>query len=260
MTKMPVVMALLLAAGFTGIPAAAQAVPSTESVLDKLFAYAAQYRAKLPSLECRESITTERVKKGKVTWTVRMEGSFQVTPDPARKGEFLEKRHFTLVDGKPRIKDHWKIPYFVNDGFANAIGFGHPEQRDCFDYALTSEAGGARVRLEMTAKRDLSAAHCADVYPSYRKAVLIDMEPFRIVRVERQLSAEDAKKHKEPFQYATEYGEQQFGQETLWLPVRATSHNEKDEGRLEIDYSDYHRFAGEVRIVPGETPEPVSEN
>jgi hypothetical protein len=46
-----------------------------------------------------------------------------------------------------------------------------------------------------------------------------------------------------------EYGPQRMGDETLWLPVKMNAHDDKDEGRMSITFSNYHRYAASSTIV-----------
>ncbi|HZB87112.1 MAG TPA: hypothetical protein VE291_00480 [Terracidiphilus sp.] len=249
--------ALVLLLLLPGGSAAAQTLPTVDALLDRLYAYVGDYRAKLPSLACVEAITSEFVKNGKVKKTARLKANFQYVHDGTKADTiadpFVEQPMVLTFDGNAH-KPHITLPYFVFVGIWNAISFGLPERKSCFDYHLSAENGDGVLRLEATALQDLSAADCRDVIPSLRTTILIDANQFRVLRTEQWVSGDDAERHNSPFYFSMEYGPQTLGPETLWLPVRLISHDAKDEGRLEIDYSGYHRFTSEMRILPGDTP------
>jgi hypothetical protein len=47
-----------------------------------------------------------------------------------------------------------------------------------------------------------------------------------------------------------EYGPQQIGDETLWLPIRMSAHDPSNEGRFTATYSNYHRYTGSMTLKP----------
>ena len=99
-------------------------------------------------------------------------------------------------------------------------------------------------------------AGCGEIPEEYRKSVLVEPGSGRIVHVERSISATAAKKMKEVFFASFDYGPQKIGDETMWLPMAMTAHDAKDEGRMVVAYSNYHRFAGSATLLPDTTKEP----
>ena len=76
----------------------------------------------------------------------------------------------------------------------------------------------------------------------------------KVKSVERSVSEEEHKRHHEIFFASMEYGPQKIGDETLWLPVRMTAHDPKDEGRMVVRYSNYHRYTANSTVLPADSP------
>ena len=229
--------------------AQAQQLPSVETLLPKLYAYAHNYRATLPSLSCDESITSQMVKNGKVRKEVKVESTLTEVRDRPEPNPFTEHHAFKMVDGRPP-KPTFKLPFLMQGGFANGVGFGQPNTQACFDYHLDSADEGKTLRLQMDLKPGIADPNCKVIPEGLRKMVLVDAATGRITHVERTVSAQASKERNEVFFMAIDYGPQKLGDETFWLPVRLSAHDPKDEGRMTVTYSNFHRFTGELRVVP----------
>jgi hypothetical protein len=254
-------MAILLAwSGF----AQAQPTPSVDEVVKQLIAYSKDYRAKLPSLECDESIVSQQIKGDKVKWEVKAEATLRQIRDSKDPDEFNDSYTFKSVDGHPP-KARFKLPYFVNGAFANGIGFasddshGSDDSHECFSYALSREDGGTTLRLEVTAKPVRTASDCKDVFAEYHKIVLVDAATGIVKHITRSMSPAAARKHREVVFASIDYAPQNLGELTLWLPVRVESHNGKGERRMTATFSNYHRYTGEARILPGVVELPATD-
>ncbi len=242
----------MLAAPFAAGAQTPASDPEVAALLRQLYAYARHYRDTLPSLSCDESITSQSVKNGKVRKEVRIESSLRETrADPSAANPFEERHQFKSIDGKPP-KPHVNIPYFVEGGFANAVGFTKEESAGCYTYQLSHEPDGVR-RLELTALPERGIVACDDVIKTYRKTVLIDAEG-RITHVERSMSPEDAHNRREVDFAAMDYGPQPLGDETVWLPTRMTSHDANDQGRMTAVYSNYHRYTATSKVLSAAPP------
>ncbi len=244
---MKVPFALLL--GMFPALSAAQQPPSVDVLLPRLYAYASEYRAKLPSLSCDESITSQLVVEGKVIKETKIEATLREMRDDARTDPFIENHTFKTVDGRPP-KAHIKIPFLVQGGFANALGFSREDAASCFDYRIASEGKGATLRLDMVLKRGSGDPHCNDIPEGFKKTVLVDAESGHITHVERTISAESARHAKEVYFASIDYGSQKLGNDTYWLPVRIYAHDPKGEMRMFAVYSNFHRYTGEMKILP----------
>lgn len=229
--------------------AEARQTPSPETLLPQLYAYAQHYRATLPSLTCDESITSQEVKGGKVRKEVKVESTLTEVRDRPDPNPFTERHAFKTVDGLPP-KHIIKLPFLVQGGFANGIGTPGPATQACFDYHLDSPDGGKTLRLELDLKPGIADSACKGIPDGARKTVLVDAATGRITHVERTVSAKGSRERNEVFFMAIDYGSQKLGEETFWLPVKMYAHDPKDEGRMAAIYSNFHRFTGELKVVP----------
>ncbi|HTX76417.1 MAG TPA: hypothetical protein VMD29_09450 [Terracidiphilus sp.] len=158
------------------LPAVAgcQQLPSLDVLLQRLDAYAKQYQATLPSLSCDEAITSQAVnEKGKVTREVKVQSTLREVRADDPYNPFLEKREVKTVNGRRprRTFQLSSLPFFVEGGFAGLVGFKRWEQRECFDYRLTSVDSGQTVQLEMTLKAKPSSSSCAKLPDGFRRTV-----------------------------------------------------------------------------------------
>jgi hypothetical protein len=238
------------------IPAVAgcQNLPSLDVLLDRLDAYATQYQATLPSLSCDEKITSQALnKKGKVTWEVKIQSTLREVRTEDSYDPFTENREFKIVDGR-RPKATFRTsqtPYFVEGGFAGLVGFKSWEQRDCFDYAVTSGDNGQTVRLEMALKARITDSSCARLPDGFHRIVIADPETGRILHTERTIAPEVAARNPGVYFGGIDYAPQKLGEQTFWLPERFYAHDAKNTGRMFATYSNCHRYAGELKILPG---------
>lgn len=223
-----------------------------ESLLESLHAYSAQYRERLPSLTCDEHIVSEALKHGKVKKTVKIEATLREVRDQDDPDPFSEKVDFKTVNGRP-VTGFFKMPYYVQGGFANLIGFTQPELRACFDYAVTAISGSTHLRLSITPKENSSLARCAAIPPGYRRIVVFDPASDRILQTERIYPARPHQEITEPYFAAIDYAPQKLGDAVFWLPATFTAHDEKNERSMTATYSNYHRYAGEMKVLPGGT-------
>jgi hypothetical protein len=240
--------------------APAQDPPSLDTVLTRLFAYARDYRDKLPSLECTESIVSSVVVDGRVKHKVRVEAVLRELRDPQNPNLFHDSYEFTAVDGKPtkNTAEQPSMPYFVEGGFANAIGFASEAQKDCFDYRLSQLDAGATLRLEIALNPSVSAPPCNQVLDGFHKIILIDAASGAVRKVTRSISPRAAQLHHQVPWASMDYAPQNLGDLTLWLPSRIEAADDYFEGRMEATFSSYHRFTSKLTILPGFTAAPPS--
>lgn len=231
----------------------ASPLPPLNLLLDRLYAYAAQYRATLPSLSCEESIVSQALKKGKVGWQVTAEGTMRELRTENPDDPFLEQHQFRTVDGKEAPKGGVSLPYLIQGGFANLIGFHFEARRDCYDYRISS-LGGGLVQLEFGLKADSDNAECGKILPGMHWLVRADAKTGHILHSERQISAEASKRHGEAYFASLDYAPRQLGDRTFWLPTHFYAHDAGDDRRMYATYSDCHRYAGEMEILPGIAP------
>lgn len=230
----------------------AQQTSDLNEVISRLVAYARDYRTKLPSLECDESILSQQVSGGKVKWEVNIQSTFRLIRDSTRLDDFTEGHTFKSVDGHPP-KALFKLPYLIDGAFANGIGFAYNDARECYDFSLSREDGGATTRLEIAAKRASTGAlaACKDVFEGYHKIVLIDAASGSVRHIIRSMSPKAARMRHEVVFAEIDYAPQVFGELTLWLPTRMESHDATGERRMTAIFRNYHRYTGEARVLPG---------
>lgn len=249
--KVAVVVCLLvgLPLGGSGVMRGQAALPTVAELLPKIYAYAAQYRATLPSLECDESIVSQRVAKGKVKWEVKWESRLREVRTDGGKDPFAEHHQFLSLDGKA-APEKFKVPYFVQGGFANAIGFASREDPECYDYVVTAGPDAGTVRLDLVVRAQDADAACRVIPEGYKKSVVVEAATGRVEFVERSMSAKAAAKLKEVPNAAVTYGPEKLGDAVMWLPVQMVAHDDRDEGRMTARYSNFHRYTATVTIEP----------
>jgi hypothetical protein len=245
---------LVMAVFIFPVVAGCQSPPSLDVLLDRLVAYANQYQATLPSLSCNEQITSQALnKKGKVTRDVKIQSTLREirTEDPY--DSFIERREFKSIDGRRprRMFQTSQLPYFVEGGFAGLVVFKRWEQRECFDYVVTSEDGGRTVRLEMTLKSKPANLSCARLPADFHRIVIADAETGRILHTERTIAPEAAARNTEVYFGGIDYAPQKLGEQTFWLPSRFYAHDAENTARMFATYSGCHRYVGELKILPG---------
>jgi hypothetical protein len=231
--------------------AGCQQLPSLYVLLDRLDAYAKEYQATLPSLFCEEQITSQALNnKGKVTWEVKIQSTLREVRTEDAYDPFREEREFKSVGGR-RPRGPFQTPYFVEGGFASLVGFKRWEQRECFDYVLTSGDNGQTVRLDMTLKTTFTNPSCARLPAGLHRIVIADTESGRILHTERTVAPEVAARAPGVYFGGIDYAPQKLGEQTFWLPSRFYAHDAKNTGRMFATYSNCHRYTVELKILPG---------
>lgn len=236
-------------------PAAAayQRLPALDVFLDRLDQYAKQYQATLPSLECDEQITSQALnKKGRVTWDVETQSSLREIRSDNPDGQFLEKREFKIVNGH-RAKATFRasqMPYFVEGGFADLAGFKGWQQRNCFDYSLTPGESRQTVRLEMSLKAAPTEPGCAKIPKGFHRIVIAEPDTGRILHAERTIAPGEAEMNSDAYFGAIDYAPQELGDRIFWLPSQFYAHDAGSSARMSATYSNYHRYTGELKILP----------
>ena len=183
---------------------------------------------------------SQQLKGGKVKWEVKIEATLRQIRDSKHPDAFNDFYTFKSVDGHPP-KTQFKVPYFVNGAFANGVGFGDEAHVRCYDYTLSQDSG-ATLRLRSGLQGSLcgiprDCAGCA--------ATGI------VMHITRSMSPDAARKNHDAVFASIDYAAQPLGEMTLWLPSRVESHDEKGERRMTAIFSNYHRYTGEAKILPG---------
>lgn len=246
MNRMKILLAVfLLATPLPGIPQQS----ADEDQVRRVIAYAQAYREHLPSLECDETMLSQRVKNGKVSWEVKIKATLRELRDENEPGGFTDNYAFKSVDGRP-AKPHFKAPYFVYNVFANSLGIGESPRPNCFDYGIATLDDGRTLRFNVDSKPGARDASCRKIPDDYHKTMLIDAATGAVRRVERRISPEFADDNLEIPNVTIDYAPQRLGDETFWLPIRFEAVDLSQEGRMIATYSNCHRYIGIPKILP----------
>ena len=239
------------------VVAGCQNLPSLDTLLDRLDAYAKQYQATLPSLSCDEQITSQAVnKKGKVRREVKAQSTLHEVRTENPYDPFHEERAFKSINGR-RPSPALQMPYFVEGGFASLVGFKRWEQRECFDYVLTPGDDSQTVRLDMTLKTKSRNPSCARLPAGFDRMIIADPETGRVLHTERTIAPEAAAADVGVYFGAIDYRPQTIGEQEFWLPSHFYSHDATGTGRMSATYSNCHRYLGELKILPS-VPSPLA--
>lgn len=253
-------LALFLAASGLQAQQTLQSVSPLHALVDRLYAYADQYRATLPSLSCDERIVSWLVSyDGKIKRRVQVDGTMRElrkTP-PNLLDPFSEQHTVIKVNGK-RVRggtmgvEETNLPYLIQGIFANLIGFHREELKDCFVYSASAvnDGNAGEVQIEVDRKPEPPAEACRAILPGTHYMVIADAETGRIVHSERTIPPDASEQNDEAYFASIDYAPVQFGDRVFWLPVRSSAHDATDTGRMESAYSNCHRYGSEVRIVP----------
>jgi hypothetical protein len=226
----------------------------SDEVVAHLYDLGAGYGAKLPSLSCHESISILDLKRGEVKRATRLEGMIRVVRNGESRSPFTETHTFLTKDGVA-APEKFNLSYWVNGGFANALGLSHPEARGCNDFRVTRRGGDGGIRVDVAERADAQSQPVCQQFslPGYRKTIIMD-DAGHVLHVDRSVPADVARRYKEVSFAAMDYAPVKLGDETLWLPSRMESHDPKDDHRLEVKYSECQRFTGSIKILEGVTP------
>jgi hypothetical protein len=220
-----------------------------EEQIQRVIAYAQAYREKLPSLECDETMLSQRVKGSKVKWEVKIKATLRELRDENEPGGFRDEYTFKSVNGKP-ARPHFKTPYFVHNVFANGLGIGERPLPACFIYRFATLDDGRTLQLNIDSRPGVRTPACEKIPDDYHKTMLIDAASGAVRRVERRISPQFADRNLEIPYVAIDYAPQRLDEETFWLPVRFEASDLKVEGRMIATYSNFHRYIGEAKILP----------
>ena len=80
-----------------------------------------------------------------------------------------------------------------------------------------------------------------------------------VVHVEVQTPEPAAQKMSRPYFAEIDYAPVRIGDASYMLPARVATHDEKDERRFEVRYSNFHRYGGAMTILPGAEKVPADQ-
>jgi hypothetical protein len=227
---------------------------SQDEQLRRVFAYTEAYREHLPSLECEETMLSQRVKNGKVKREVKIKATLRELRDENEPGGFRDEYTLQSGHGKPVKPDFSALPYFVYHVFANSLAIGESPRPACFDYRFATLDDGQTLQFNIDAKPGLPDPSCKKIPDNYRKMMLIDTASGAVRRVERRMSQEFADANLEIPYVAIDYAPQKLGEETFWLPIRFEAVDLHQQGRMIAAYSNFHRYAAVAKVLPKTGP------
>jgi len=224
---------------------------SNEQQVRRVIAYTQSYWKHLPSLECDETMLSQRVKNGKVKREVKIKATLRELRDEDEPGGFRDDYTFKSVDGKPAQPNFSTstLPYFVYKAFANGLGIGESPLPTCFSYRFAKLDNGRTLQLNIESKPGVSDPSCKKIPDDYHKMMLIDTASGAVRRVERRMSPQFADDNLEIPYITIDYAPQRLGEETFWLPVRFEAIDLHQQGEMIATYSNCHRYAAVSKIV-----------
>jgi hypothetical protein len=221
---------------------------STDEQLRRVIAYAEAYQKNLPSLECDETMLSQRMKNGKVKREVKIKATLRELRDQNEPGGFRDDYTFKSGDRKPAKPDS-RTPYFVYNVFANSLGVGESPRPICFDYGFATLDDGRTLQFSIDFKPGVRDASCSKIPDDYHKMMLIDTASGAVRHVERRISPQFADNNLEIPDVAIDYAPRKLGEETFWLPVRFEAIDLHQKGRMIATYSNCHRYTAVSKIV-----------
>jgi hypothetical protein len=224
---------------------------SGEEQLRRIIAYTQAYRKRLPSLECDETMLSQRVKNGKVKRQVKIEATLRELRDEKEPGGFRDDYTFKSVDGKPAKPTFstGRLPYFVYRAFANGLAIGDGSLPSCFRYRFATQDDGRTLQFNIDSKPGVPDPACTKMPDDYHKMMLIDTASGAVRRVERRISPLFADHNLEVPYITIDYAPQRLGEETFWLPIRFEAVDLHQQGGMIATYSNCHRYTVVSKIV-----------
>lgn len=246
------------------LPLGAQSAAPPE-LLNQLIANADQYRATLPSLTADETILSEASYRGMFKDKVESRGTFRAVR--GAPGEPLkESREITISNGKPlEPGKQAKLPFALFGGFGRFQEmFFTPKNIHCFAFNVMPEPGpGGTIQISISVPSELEGqSDCAKSRAGLTGLVRVDAATHQLVHLERTVPDTPATRRSAPFA-SVDCAPTKVGDETYWLPTVVTggSANRAIRGQFVAHYSNYHRYAASITLLPGaievDNPEPA---
>lgn len=225
---------------------------SNEEQLRRVIAYTEAYRKKLPSLQCDETMLSQRLKNGKVRRQVKIKATLRELRDENEPGGFRDDYTIKSVDGRPAKPnfDPGTLPYFVYRAFANGLSIGENPRPTCFNYRFATLDDGRTLQFNIDSKPGVPDPSCSKIPDDYHKTMLIDTASGAVRRVERRISPQFADSNLEIPSITIDYAPQRLGEETFWLPVRFEAIDLHQQGGMIATYSNCHRYTVDSKILP----------
>ena len=195
---------------------------------------------KLPAFACRESLTSQEIRKGKVKRQIQAIGDLRVRTDA--DGQMDERFTPTEVNGHPYKPGSFHPPLFVSGGFRHALGQFRPQDQPCFDFRLAGN------RIDYTSRPNPSTEAC-DAKSGISGFALFD-NAGNLLHIEQHMQEDAARQHN-IIPFATlDLTQINLGDATLLLSTHVIAEKHADEStyRWEATYSACRLFEATVTI------------
>ena len=231
-----------MAAAQTAAPGAKD--PALATTLEHLAAAAETLHTALPNFECAEAVSSRRMRGGKEKWAVHFTATLRVHRDG--RGEPEESFTPLTLEGKTNPKPKFKMPIYVEGGFANALDAVFAQEAG----VLRVHAGAGADRLCRPAARGLrTGAGTSKAWPVF---ALLDADG-EVRHIERTVPDETARKYRiAPFA-AIDLAPVELNGRVFRLSSHLTSTwpSGDDDDRFEAEYTGCRLFTANVTLLPG---------
>ena len=242
--------------------AAPQARPPADDaalnlLLDQVSAHGAAYRATLPSLTADESILSEATGLGIFKQRAQARALFRVVRK-SPSDPLVESRQIVELNGKPVAPGQQAhLPLTFQGAFGDALElFFAPALRPCFVFTLSptaSSAQGEQIGFTMRPGGETNPA-CAHTPPGVSGFALVDPATRQIRHLERTVPETAATARRVAGFVSIDYAPTPVGDQSFWLPTRIEARMGDGKAQFAATYSNYHRFAGTITLLPTITP------
>jgi len=231
-------------------------VPAPPELIDHLVANAEEYRATLPSLTADETIHSETSYMCMFKRHADAQGTFRVlrTVDDA---QLQESRQIAMLNGKAvEPGKHVALPATLFGGFGRFQEmFFTPQHRRCFAFTLLPEPGPEGTQqIAISVPPELETQPgCTQERHGVTGLARVDPATGQLVHLERTVPDEDvAHTNLAPFA-SVDCAPTKVGEQTFWLPTEIVGRilNGKVRGQFVAHYSNYHRYAASMSVLPG---------
>jgi hypothetical protein len=228
-------LTLVLMAGVLQQVAGAQAADPLEKALASLAADASDLQQKLPSFECKESFISQGIKGGKTKKRDTVEGTVRVVR--GEDGKMVEHFSASVENGKAIKPEKLHVPYFLVDGFEDALAMFLPDLSRCSVFSLTGN------RLEWKRRPDATDTVCKENPGFLTGFALLDNEGHAV--------------HTEINGDNHDFEAVEFNGHNFWIAKHVTDKfkNEDWTNEWEANYSGCRLFSASVRLLPGDGAE-----
>ena len=244
---------------------------TADGVLARIQEHLAQYRTSVPNFVSDESIVSQRFVNDKLKDEVKIESSFEMKRKSG--GEDVHETHIAkLVNGKIPKSQKTAMPYSFSGGVALQMALNSTNK--CFSFHRSDvPSAGNIIVIQSSPKPSASEgpSDCPSPSSNYSITANIDPQTFQVSRVEITHDTEInlgrighlrfIPSHRSDNQNIVitdvDYGPVELGEKIYWLTKSVTSELRDNDDRknpvhlhYEAHYSNYHKFASTVTILP----------